>query len=166
MTTGRMKIVGQFIPRPTRMLDTAAFRALSLSAHRILARVEIEHGAHGGMDNGSLPVTFHDFETFGIDRHAIGPAIRKCVALGFLQITEQGRSGNGDFRKANKFRITYLQRRGIRASNEWEAIQTDEEAKEIAKAARAPGPGAARSLRRLGGALRSPLPQGRHPPEI
>ena len=166
MTTGRMKIVGQFIPRPTRMLDTAAFRALSLSAHRVLARVEIEHGAHGGMDNGSLPVTFQDFETFGIDRHAIGPAIRECVALGFLRITEQGRSGNGDFRKANKFRITYLIHRGIRASNEWEAIQTDEQAKKLAREARKVVRSRLARYGALGGALASPLPQTLPPPEI
>lgn len=151
MSSSRMKIVGQFIPRPTRMLDTPAYRALSLSGHRVLARVEIEHGAHGGMDNGSLPVTFLDFETYGIDRHAIGPAIRECVALGFLEVTERGRSGNGDFRKPNKFRLTYIPRRGIRASNEWEVIQTEEQAKAIALAARKACPGAARSLRRHGG---------------
>lgn len=151
MSASRMKIVGQFIPRPTRMLDTPAYRALSLSGHRVLARVEIEHGAHGGMDNGALPVTFLDFETYGIDRHSIGPAIRECVALGFLEVTERGRSGNGDFRKPNKFRLTYIPRRGLKASNEWEAIQTEEQAKAIALAARKVRPVAARSLRRHGG---------------
>ena len=145
------------------MLDSPAFRALSLSGHRVLARVEIEHGAHGGMDNGSLPVTFQDFETYGIDRHAIGPAIRECVALGFLEITQKGRSGNGDFRKANKFRITYIPRRGIAASNEWEAIQTDEQAKELAKAAREIRPIAARSLRRRGGRASLAAPSGAVP---
>lgn len=155
-----MKIVGQFIPRPTKMLDTPAYRALSLSGHRVLARVEIEHGAHGGMDNGSLPVTFLDFEKYGIDRHAIAPAIRECVALGFLEVTERGRSGNGDFRKPNKFRLTYIPRRGVKASNEWANIQTEDQAKEIAKAAREVRPVAARSLRRYGERASLAAPSG------
>lgn len=151
MSGNRQKIVGQFIPRPVRMMESPAYRALSLSGHRVLARVEVEHGAHGGMDNGSLPVTFLDFENYGIDRHAIGPAIRECVALGFLEVTERGRSGNGDFRKPNKFRLTYLIRRGIKASNEWQKIETEEQAKALALEARKVRPVAARSLRRHGG---------------
>src|SRR5262249_26631794 len=35
---------------------------------------------------------------YGIDRHAIGPAIRELVALGFVEITEHGRAGNADWR--------------------------------------------------------------------
>src|SRR4051812_25274310 len=88
-TNGAMKIVGQFIPRPVEMLSSAAYRVLSLAAHRVLARIEIEHAAHGGFENGSLPVTFQNFEDYGIDRHAIRPAIDECVALGFLRLTER-----------------------------------------------------------------------------
>ena len=133
----RNRIVGQFIPRPTAMLESPAYRQLSLSAHRVLSRVECEHGRHGGMDNGALIVTFNDFQAYGVDRHAIAPAIRECVALGFLEITEHGRAGNGDFRKANRFRVTYLTRRGAAASNEWQKIVTEEEARCLALAARA-----------------------------
>jgi hypothetical protein len=133
----RNRIVGQFIPRPTAMHESPAYRQLSLSGHRVLGRVECEHGRHGGVDNGNLPVTFADFEAYGIDRHAIAPAIRECVALGFLEITQRGRSGNGEFRSANKFRLTYIVRRGLPATNEWQRITSEEEAKRIALAARA-----------------------------
>jgi hypothetical protein len=44
------------------------------------------------MDNG-LPVTFNDFQRYGIDRHFIAPVIRELVALGFVEVTEQGRAG-------------------------------------------------------------------------
>jgi hypothetical protein len=135
-TNGAMKIEGQFIARPIEMNQSPAFRAMSLSAHRVLARVEIEHCSHGGVDNGALPVTFQDFEDYGIDRHAIFPAIQECVALGFLQITEAGRSGNGEWRRANKFRITYLPLRGVRPSHDWRKIETDKEAKRLAATAR------------------------------
>ena len=147
-TNGAMKIVGQFIPTPVEMLASPAHRVLSLSARRVLARVEVEHAGHGGFENGSLPVTFNNFEAFGIDRHSIAPAIAECVALGFLKITERGRSGNGDFRRANRFRITYLPLRGVAPTHDWKRIQTDAEAETIAKTARAAFRASARSLQR------------------
>jgi hypothetical protein len=56
----------------------------------VLARIEIELADHGGMDNGKLIVTFEQFVEYGIERHAIAPAIRELEALGFIEITEHG----------------------------------------------------------------------------
>jgi hypothetical protein len=61
----RTRIEGQFAPRLIEMLRSAAFSVLSLSAHRLLVRIEIELADHGGTDNGKLPVTFEDFRRFG-----------------------------------------------------------------------------------------------------
>src|SRR3974390_676531 len=94
----RNAISGQFAARLIEMLESPAYRTLSLSARRVLDRVEIELAHHGGQDNGSLPVTYDDFQSYGIHRHAIWPAIKECVALGFLEITRQGRAGNAEFR--------------------------------------------------------------------
>ena len=88
-------------------LRSPAYRVLSLSARRLLDRMEIELADHGGTDNGKLPVTYDDFERYGIHRHAVGPAIRELVALGFVEITEVGRAGNAEWRKPNVFRLTY-----------------------------------------------------------
>jgi hypothetical protein len=88
-------------------LRSPAYCVLSLSARRLLDRMEIELADHGGTDNGKLPVTYDDFERYGIHRHAIGPAIRELVALGFVEITEVGRAGNAEWRKPNVFRLTY-----------------------------------------------------------
>ena len=85
------------------MLRSPAWRALSLSARRMLDRLEIEMADHGGTDNGKLPTTYDDFHRYGIYRHAIGPAIREAVALGFLKVTEPGRAGNAEWRKPNLF---------------------------------------------------------------
>jgi hypothetical protein len=57
-------IGGQFAPRLIEMLESPAYRALSLSARRVLDRIEIELAHHGGRDNGGLPVTYHDFEAY------------------------------------------------------------------------------------------------------
>jgi hypothetical protein len=57
-TSRRMKrrkttIGGRFAWRLTEMLESPAYAALSLSGHRILSRLEIELGNHGGTDNGN-----------------------------------------------------------------------------------------------------------------
>ena len=102
---GRMKrkhkIDGQFAPRTIAMLRSPAMRALSLSGRRILDRIEIELASHGGKDNGKLPITFANFEQFGItDRHVISRGIRELCALGFVE-RARGRSGNAEHRAPN-----------------------------------------------------------------
>ena len=81
---------GQFAGRLVEMLESYAYRTLSLSAMRLITRVEIEFAHHGGQDNGRLPVTFDDFEQYGIHRHAIAPAMREAEALGFIEVTVTG----------------------------------------------------------------------------
>jgi hypothetical protein len=134
----RNKIVGQFSARLVEMLESAAFRVLSPSGHRILARVEIELGHHGGQDNGKLPVTFDNFVDYGIHRHAIAPAIRECEALGFLEVTQRGRAGNAEFRCPNLFRLTYVTAPGPPPTHEWRKIETIEQAEMLARNARNP----------------------------
>jgi len=134
----RNSIDEQFIAHPVRMLESPAYQVMSLSARRVLARVEIEHAHHGGNDNGKLPVTFDDFVRYGVHRHAIGPATRECETLGFLEVTERGYAGNAEFRTPNKFRLTYLFAGGAKPTNEWAPIESIEEAEEIAKKARLP----------------------------
>ena len=131
------KIDGQFAPRTIAMLRSPAMRALSLSARRILDRIEIELANHGGRDNAKLPVTFCNFEKFGIgNRHAIARGIREVCALGFVELTRPGRAGNGEFRISNLFRLTYLPAHGKGPTHEWRQIKTIEEAEKIAKKVR------------------------------
>ena len=122
------------------MLESPAHSVLSLSARKVLDRLEIELAHHGGTDNGSLPVTYDQFQTFGIDRQAIAPAIRELVALGFIEITRAGRAGNAEYRLPNLFRLTYRPCAGERGdgTHEWRRIKEDAAAKLIAKAARKP----------------------------
>jgi hypothetical protein len=120
------------------MLESPAYRQLSLSAHRVLDRIEIELGHHGGNDNGRLPVTYEDFVKYGIDRHAVAPAIRELVALGFIEVTEQGYAGIAGHRSPNRFRLTSQPVQGQYGygTNDWRKIKTDEDAAEKARTAR------------------------------
>jgi hypothetical protein len=102
----RHKIPEQFAWRTIRMLRSAPYRMLSLSARRCLDRIEIELARHGGQDNGKLPVTFANFEDYGVRRHSITPALRELKALGFIDM-KPGRGGNGEFRQTNLFRLTH-----------------------------------------------------------
>ena len=128
------KIDGPFAPRLITMLKSPAYRALSLSAHRILARLEIELYQHGGEDNGKLIVTYDHFVEHGIDRNAIAPALRELEALGFIEIPERGRAGN--WHEPSKYRLTYRPVGRARPTHEWGHVQTMEQAQAIARAAR------------------------------
>jgi hypothetical protein len=138
MRQRRTRIGGQFAPRLIEMLESPAYRVLSLSGRRVLDRVEIEMAHHGGTDNGRLPITYDDFEKYGMDRHAIAPSIREAVALGFLVVTVQGCAGNAEHRSPNLFRLTYRAAKSVNGdgSHEWRQIQSIEQAEAIARAAR------------------------------
>jgi hypothetical protein len=132
----KTKIGGTFSWRLIEMMESPAFGALSLSGRRMLDRLEIELANHGGTDNGKLPVTFDDFCRFGIHRHAVAPAIREVVALGFVEITKAGRAGNAEYRTPNVFRLTYRNTEYADQTDDWRRIKGAEDALLIADAAR------------------------------
>jgi hypothetical protein len=123
MKSRRNRFSGQFSGRLIEMMESAAWRALSLAGRRVIDRVEIEHGHHGGTDNGKLPVTFDQFCEYGLHRHSIAPGMREAIALGFLEVTQKGRAGNAEHRAPNLFRLTYRPSDGARGdgSHEWRA---------------------------------------------
>jgi hypothetical protein len=131
------KIDGQFNARLIEMMESPAYRVLSLTAHRVLDRVCIELAQHGGNDNGKLPVTYEHFVEYGIHRHAIAPAIRELQALGFLVVTQHGRPSAGEFRVPNLFLIPWINCRSTpNPTHDWRRIPDIETADTIARAAR------------------------------
>jgi hypothetical protein len=140
---------GPFVMHTREMFMSPAWCVLSLSARRLLDRIEIEMMAHGGpRSNGRLPVTYGDFIKYGVRRNSIASALREVVALGFLEITEQGRGGNAAYRKASQFRLTHHPFKEdpdgevlYEPTNEWRRFKTIEEVEAIAaKAKRAVPP--------------------------
>jgi hypothetical protein len=132
------KISGQFAARPIEMLESPAWRTLSLSGRMIVERIEIELAHHGGNDNGKLPVTVDQFIEYGMHRSSVAPATREAEALGFIRC-ERGRGGNAEHRCPNLFYLTFTNWRGSKAeppSHDWKRIKTMEEAARIAKEAR------------------------------
>jgi hypothetical protein len=134
----RTSIGAQFSPRRIDMLESPAYRVLGLSARRVIDRIAIELMHHGGMDNGRLPVTFDDFEQYGIHRHSIAAAIREAAALGFIDVTREGRAGNAEWRRPHLFRLTFARSDSDRndGTHDWQKIESEKDALRFAKLAR------------------------------
>lgn len=133
------RISGQFAARLIEMLESPAYRALSASGHKVISRIEIELGHHGGNDNGRLPVTTNDFVEYGMHRTSVAPAIREAEALGFIRLTERGRGGNAEYGRPNLFFLTYAQSRDSGKhppTHDWRRFKTLDEAEQAAQSAR------------------------------
>jgi len=139
-TVRRQKIAArQWAWLSIEALESPAYRALSLSGHRILARIQIEHAHHAGKENGKLPVTFRDFHKFGIHPNAIAPGIREVAALGFIRITREGvASSDKEYRVPNLFALTNLATNDDQdaPTNDWRRHKTIEDAEAAARNAR------------------------------
>jgi hypothetical protein len=140
MAKRRNAITGQWAARSIEMLESPAYRTLSLSAHRALARIEIELAHHGGNDNGKLPVTFDDFVQYGVRRHSIGPSLDELETLGFIKITQHGKMAKGaEYRRPNLFLLaTRPELEGVGPERcGWRRFQTLEEAERALERVRA-----------------------------
>jgi hypothetical protein len=133
-----LRIDGQFAPRCIDMLESPAYRVLGLPEHRVLARIEIENAHHGG-NNNDLPVTYDQFQSYGIGyRIHVNIAIRTLEALGFINV-KRGRGGNAEFRHPNKFGLTYRPSRPNRfvdwkpPTDDWKKVQTIEKSWETVR---------------------------------
>jgi hypothetical protein len=58
------------------------------------------------------------------------------AALGFIEVTEQGRAGNAEWRRPTQFRLTYRHTANANPTDEWRRVKTAEDAEAIARAAR------------------------------
>ncbi len=141
-STGRMKptretkIDWPFAPVPWEMLASPAWKVLSPNGRRVVDRLIVENGRHGGKENGRLPCTYGDFIAAGVRDGSVSDSIREAVALGFVKVTERGRAGNGEFRRAALYELTFLPVPARRPSNEWKKILSEEDADEISREAR------------------------------
>jgi hypothetical protein len=107
-TVRRKTLADHFVSRPVELLQSPALRVLSRAAHLALLRIELELRQHGGFNNGKLIVTTQQFIDYGIPRLMVASALRELVALGLIRITERGRGGNADYRRAHRFRLNFL----------------------------------------------------------
>ncbi|MCJ2106991.1 hypothetical protein MKK70_16725 [Methylobacterium sp. E-041] len=127
-----------FIWLTKEMIESPTWRVMSGNARLVVDRIAIEHMSHAGTLNGALPVTFDNFEQFGIRRGSIVSAINEAVAMGFVDLVEKGTRGYGDLPgKPNLFRLSWLPTAtGEPANARWRRFQTLASAERAAKQVR------------------------------
>jgi hypothetical protein len=124
------KISGQFVYYTREMIESPAYRVLSLQGRKVMRRLELEHMAHGGQDNGKLPCRYHDFINYGCRRHGLSAALIEVEALGFVETMSRGTRAYGNVPgKASTFRLTYLHTQDGPSTNEWKKLSSIEEAR-------------------------------------
>jgi hypothetical protein len=126
----RNKFGEQFIMHPRELRESIAWRYLPNNGRRALDRLELEHMQHGGLENGELPCTYDDFAEAGIRRPSVALALRQCVALGFLEVTQRGGRSRAENRWPSKYRLTYVHGAGKSPlpTHDWSKIKTKAEA--------------------------------------
>ena len=116
------------------MIESEAFRRLSIYGNRALFRIIIEHLHQGGRENGRLKVTWSDLEKCGIHRRRIEAAVDEIIASGLVRITVPGRAAHGADKGAPaQFALTWLPiiepNNLIPAPNSWRRRKPDSTAK-------------------------------------
>jgi hypothetical protein len=124
------KISEQFVYYTRDMIDSPAYRALSLQARKVLRRLELEHMAHGGQDNGKLPCRYHDFINYGCRKNGLSAALIEVEVLGFSKTMTLGTRPFGNIPgKASTFLLTYLPTADGPPTHDWKKISSIEEAR-------------------------------------
>lgn len=115
-----------WIGHPLELLRSPAYRSLGINARRCLDRIEIEHLAHAGKENGNLIVTYDDFVAYGATRECVRAALQELEDAGLIEITQQGGLARGE-RHPNKYRLTFEpDRERSPRTDEWEKITAEQ----------------------------------------
>src|SRR5262245_13126676 len=170
------KISEQFVYYTREMIGSPAYRALSLQGRKVIRRLELEHMAHGGRDNGKLPCRYQDFISYGCRRHGLSAALIEVEALGFTKTMSLGTRAYGNVPgKASTFLLTYLPTADGPSTNDWKKLSSIEDARAaVATAQRThsdwldASKGSARDRQRRRRKNKTPAPEtGRNPaPEV
>jgi hypothetical protein len=128
------KLSGFFFKHPREMLNSPAFRVLSINERRCLDCLEYEVLVRK-LHNTNLVITYRKYEDYGVHRNRVTPSLRVLQELGFLKCTEHGRGGYGNYRRPNKWQLTYAETAPKKndATHEWRAITSQEQAEAIAR---------------------------------
>ena len=96
----------QFAWFPREMLESPAFRSLSINSYRLLNALWVEHLAHAGTENGRLVFTHEQLKEFGLTGSKIREAIDELEAFGFITVKLGGKRALSN--QPNRYRIAWL----------------------------------------------------------
>lgn len=86
----KWKLEGAFAPLPVYLLQSPAYRALTISARRVLDFLMVEHLTHGGRENGRLWAPYAQLETYGVRKDSIREALHMLECFGLIERTQYG----------------------------------------------------------------------------
>ena len=110
-----------FVKLPRDLLESEAWRSLSVNAWRLLNFLMIEHMKHGGKGNGRLLAPRRQLEMFGIGARHVSGAIEECERAGLVDCVR------GVGRHPNVYSLTWLPLvGGAPASNRWRASRSED----------------------------------------
>jgi hypothetical protein len=92
----------QFVKLPRDLLESAAWRSMSINARRLIDYLLIEFMRHAGKQNGFLLAPRDQLEGFGIGRHFISAAVQEVEQLGLVDCCR------GTGRRPNTYGLTWL----------------------------------------------------------
>jgi hypothetical protein len=108
------KVKGEaFVKLPRNLLESAAWRSLSINARRLIDFLLIEHLRHGGRENGRLLAPRRQLERFGIASHLVSTAIEETERVGLVDCKR------GVGRCPNIYGLTWLSRGDDPPTNRW-----------------------------------------------
>ncbi len=110
-----------FVMLPLALVESDAFRSLSISGWRVLNFLLREHMRKGGKENGNLKAPHRQLEAFGVSPRLIEPAISQLEGIGLI---ECNRGAMRMERVATTYRLTWLDDRGFvdtNGPNPWRA---------------------------------------------
>jgi hypothetical protein len=100
-----MKAKGEaFAKLPRDLLESLAWRSLSIHSRRFVDFLLIEHMRHGGKDNGRLVAPRRQLIAFGIHAHFVSAAIDEAERVGLIDCKR------GIGRGPNVYGLTWLPR--------------------------------------------------------
>lgn len=108
------------------MLESPAYVGLSRAALLSLSRLQLEHMAHAGRENGALIVTYEQFIEYGVAKNGIASAIRELEEAGFAQVMVRGGKSFGTVNVPSQYRLTWLPDfNGNKPTHEWRRKQRE-----------------------------------------
>jgi hypothetical protein len=120
------------------IIESPAWRALSHSAQKVIFRIALEHLAHGGGLNGQLPVTYRDFQDYGVGKASIYEGLSEALELGLIERIDAGHQAWGEFKgRPATYALGWLPlHNGRPALDCWRRFERLDEAKAAAAGAR------------------------------
>jgi hypothetical protein len=100
------KIDGQFVPLPRTLLESEAWRSLSVNGRRLIDFLMVEWLHHKGKDNGKFLAPYDQLAERGLNRRFVAGAIRECEERGLIEVQRRGKGGKGQL--PSEFRLTFL----------------------------------------------------------